>query len=104
MMVHDAIRNYFDDQIHVELLNVATLYALEIRVMPEELHPRYQPACVGKEAELAGGFTVFSKIESKKWPQRESILSTMQDFCRVPVRITMLGRELKASGSVDSSE
>jgi len=104
MMVHDAIRNYFDDQIHVELLNVATLYALEIRVMPEELHPRYQPACVGKDAELAGGFTVFSKIESKKWPQRDVLIRAVQEFCRVPVRIAMLGRELKASTSPEAPE
>jgi len=102
--IHDAIHQFFDGQIHVEILDVETLYALEIRVMPEELHPRFQPARVGKDAEMAGAFTVFSKIETKKWPQKDAVLHAVQDLCRVPVRITMLGRELKAVSNPDVPE
>lgn len=102
-MISDAVQNFFDGQILVEMLDVQTLYALEVRVMPEELHPRYRPACVGKDAELAGAFTVFSKIDSKKWPQREVLLQSVREFCRVPVRVSMLGRELTAPPGHDEA-
>lgn len=103
-MVNDIVEQYFDGQIPVEQLSVPTLYAMEVRVMPGELHPSNRPALVGKEAEAAGAFTVFSKIESKKWPARDAIIRTLQDFCRVPVRITMLGRELRASTGPEATE
>jgi len=102
--VKEAVERCFDGQIPVEIIDVSTLYALEVRVMPEECHPKYRPAVVAGEAEEVGGFTVFSKIASKKWPQCDALIRTLQQFCRVPVRLLMLGRELRAASAPEHPE
>jgi len=103
-VIKDAIEQFFDRQIPVEVIDVPTLYALEIRIMPEEQHPKYGPASVGKDAELAGAHTVFSKLETKKWPQREVLLQSVREFCRVPISIAMFGRELTAPPGQEGTE
>jgi len=91
-----GIEKYFDGQLRVETLDVPTLYALEVRVMPEEAHPRHGRRFIAQEAEAYGGKTIFSKIASKKWPQLDHVIQQLQEFCRVPVQIALWGREVKA--------
>jgi hypothetical protein len=96
MAIEDAIKKIFDGQIGVEVLNVTTWYALEVRIMPDEFHPRQGRCYHSKEAE-AIGMTVFSKINTKKWPNLENVIHSIQEHCPVPVRFALLGRELKAA-------
>jgi len=108
MALEDAIAKIFDGQLRVEVLNVATWYALEIRVMPDDFHPRNGRCYHSKEAE-AVGMTVFSKINSKKWPNLENVIHSIQEHCPVPVRFALLGRELKVEspggeGGMDGDE
>mmetsp|Transcript_148439 Transcript_148439/g.262024 ORF Transcript_148439/g.262024 Transcript_148439/m.262024 type:complete len:792 (-) Transcript_148439:106-2481(-) len=103
LSLRDGIDRFFDSQIPVEIVNVTTLYAMEVRVMPEECHPRNGRTIVAQDAHVAGGHAVFSKIESKKWPKLENVIKALQEFCRIPVRITALGRELKAAATPESS-
>jgi len=90
-----GLERYFDGQLSVEILDVPTLYALEVRVMPDEAHPRHGRRFVSEAAEGRGGRTVYSKIATKKWPSLEGLVQLVKDFCRVPVRITLLGKEAK---------
>lgn len=88
----DGVERYFGGQVEVEILCVPTLYAMEVRVMPQECHPRHGRRFIAKDAELAGGVTLFSKVVAKQWPKLDQLLAQVQDFCRVPVRFTLVGR------------
>lgn len=93
--LQDSILEFFDGLVAVEILGVPQLYAMEVRLMPEDAHPQHGRTLVGKDAELAGGKTIFSKLQSKKWPKIENIVQQITEFCRVPVRFELVGKELK---------
>jgi hypothetical protein len=91
--LQNCIASIFDGQLGVEVLDVDVPYAFEVRVMPEDCRQRGR--LVGQDADAAG-FTVFSKMEAKRWPKLESIVQCLQGFCKVTVRIVLRGPELKA--------
>lgn len=51
-------------------------------------------ATVGKEAE-ALGHLISSKIYEKKWPQIERVVGELKEFCKLDVRVRLVGQELK---------
>eukprot|EP00928_Gymnodinium_smaydae_P002534 TRINITY_DN10910_c0_g6_i4.p1 TRINITY_DN10910_c0_g6~~TRINITY_DN10910_c0_g6_i4.p1 ORF type:complete len:818 (+),score=207.14 TRINITY_DN10910_c0_g6_i4:1742-4195(+) len=94
----EGIESFFAKQLPVEAVEVQVPYAMEVRVMPWDLHPQEGRRCVMEAAETSGAETLFSKMQSKRWPKPEMILQSLVDFCRVPVRITLVAK-VSSSGA-----
>merc|ERR1719183_2270871 len=80
---------------------------MELRLMPDECHPRHNRAFVGKEAETVAIRTVFSKVESKKWPKLENVIEQLKALCSVPVEFLLQGKDVqprRCSGAKPPSE
>jgi len=92
-ILKDGIEKFFDGQIPVDVIDVPIPYAMEVRIVPDYLkgHPSRQ---AGKEMEFLGARTMFSKIESKKWPKLDVLIPMLTEFCQVPIQIQLrsLGR------------
>eukprot|EP00929_Paragymnodinium_shiwhaense_P057314 TRINITY_DN28690_c0_g1_i1.p1 TRINITY_DN28690_c0_g1~~TRINITY_DN28690_c0_g1_i1.p1 ORF type:complete len:587 (+),score=99.44 TRINITY_DN28690_c0_g1_i1:128-1888(+) len=82
-----AVESFFDGQLHVEIVDVTTPFALEVRIMPDLCFPKDGVAYIGNEAEKHGAVTIFSKVKQKRWPQVKDLLEILKDFCRVSVRM-----------------
>eukprot|EP00929_Paragymnodinium_shiwhaense_P079710 TRINITY_DN41548_c0_g1_i1.p1 TRINITY_DN41548_c0_g1~~TRINITY_DN41548_c0_g1_i1.p1 ORF type:complete len:815 (+),score=86.70 TRINITY_DN41548_c0_g1_i1:185-2629(+) len=104
--IKEHLELFFDGQLPVEVIDVPTPYAMEIRIMPETGHPSHGVVYTGVQAEALGAQTVFSKIKSKKWPKLETLRDPLIDLCCVPVQIKLLGRSIRkdrlATASVES--
>ncbi|CAE7618586.1 VWA3A [Symbiodinium sp. CCMP2456] len=85
---------FFEGSIEVVLVEVPTLYALEVRVMRDKHHPRHGSAVFGEEACAQGAKTLFSKVASKKWPKIDDLCAQLQEFTRIPVSMRVLCTEL----------
>ncbi|CAK0820132.1 unnamed protein product, partial [Prorocentrum cordatum] len=90
--LREAVEALFEGKLEVDVVDVPTPYAMEVRVMPEGLRGRH---LVGRDAECVGAHTVFSKLQCRKWPNTEHVLQELRDFCRVTVKIALIGKELK---------
>lgn len=100
----ENIDKFFEGAIEVWVVDVPTLYALEVRVMRWECHPTQHGLPVyGQDAVVQGAKTLFSKVVSKKWPRAPDICARLQEFSRIPVGIQLLCREQPQGVSKDSS-
>lgn len=88
-----AIEEFFDGQLPVEVIDVPALYAMEVRIMPDEAHPRHGREYTGEAAEGWGAELLFSKITSQKWPVAANVIEVIKRFCLVPLQLTLLGCE-----------
>lgn len=99
----ESIDHFFEGALEVCILDVPTLYALEVRVMRESLHPRHGTPVFAKEAMAQGAQTLFSKVACKKWPRAADLCARLQEFCRIPVVIRLLCKEQPQGVRKDSS-
>ncbi|CAE7602052.1 VWA3A [Symbiodinium natans] len=90
----EDLDSFFEGCIEVVLVEVPTLYALEVRVMREKHHPRHGSAVFGEEACAQGAKTLFSKVACKKWPKADELYVQLQEFTRIPVSFRVLCTEL----------
>merc|ERR1719401_1126452 len=102
--LRQGIFDYFDGELPVEIWEVHTPYAMEVRVLAEEKHPR-DGQCISleKAATSPGCRTVFSKLATKKWPKPETIIRRIRDFCKVPVRLQLLAADSLAEAAGDGA-
>lgn len=125
-----AIEKTFDGLLRAEVVGVSSFYAMEVRVMPIERLPQLIPlrrprqggggrlsaesikpgtamvqegleATVGTEADEIGAQLIFSKINAKKWPVMTSVIADLKEFCKVDVRVTLLGQNVLQQGRQD---
>lgn len=103
--VKEGVEAFFNKSIEVVVLGVPTLYALEVRVMPEQCHPS-QAARLARhpDAETAKGHTIFSKVVTRKWPKVQNVLKQLQEFCRIPTRFQVLSDELLGAEGEDKGD
>jgi len=99
----ENIDKFFEGAIEVWILDVPTLYALEVRVMRSQCHPQNGAPVFGQDAVVQGAKTLFSKVASKKWPRAADICARLQEFSRIPVAIQLLCNEQPQGVSKDSS-
>jgi len=99
----DGIDSFFEGRLEVVVIDVPTLYACEVRIMPDQLHPRHGRKVFALEATSSGAHTIFSKTESKKWPKLSEVCLQLQDFTRIPVTIQLLTDEQMEGSGKDGS-
>eukprot|EP00931_Biecheleriopsis_adriatica_P054892 TRINITY_DN32345_c0_g1_i2.p1 TRINITY_DN32345_c0_g1~~TRINITY_DN32345_c0_g1_i2.p1 ORF type:complete len:783 (+),score=155.47 TRINITY_DN32345_c0_g1_i2:44-2392(+) len=88
-----GINDFFEGAFEVVTMDVPTLYACEVRVMPEQCHPRHGRKVFAEDAVANGGETIFAKTVTKKWPKVQDICAQLQDFMRIPLTIQLLANE-----------
>jgi len=93
LALKEDIDSFFQGSLEVLIVEVPTLYALEVRVMHDECHPRHGSPIVGEEAMARGAKTLCSKVADKKWPKAEDIYEQLQEFTRIPVTFLVLCKE-----------
>lgn len=96
----DGIERFFEGRFEVVILDVPTLYALEVRVMPSACHPQHGLKIYGQDAVARGCQTIHSKTASKKWPNLKDICLQLQEFSRIPVVIHLYANEKLDAGVI----
>ncbi|CAK0846758.1 unnamed protein product [Prorocentrum cordatum] len=76
--LREAVVGQFDGEVSVSLVSVTAPYALEVAVVAVADGPAHPAPAL-----------VFSKLESKGWPQTERVLATLKHFCQLPVRLAL---------------
>lgn len=74
--IQQSIEKHFDNQIAVEICNVNSWYAFDVRIVPS-----------GTDVDPGEGELIFCKTRSKRWPKIDEILQNIQEFCQTMVRV-----------------